>query len=178
MHAKLVRSLPGKDCFPTLESRDGWLENLYRTHSGPLRRFVRSFVDDPEDAEDVVHQVFAKLAAEVRWEWRDAPFEAWLYRVARNAALDHRRAARRRSRVDIEHCVLSSDDAARDARLEVSLAVGKLPKQERQVVLLRHLVGLNSAEIGVEISRSAAAVDGLQHRARRRLMTQTDRLAA
>jgi RNA polymerase sigma-70 factor (ECF subfamily) len=71
------------------------LHFLYVRYAPDVRRYVQSFLQDQHEAEDVTQNVFAKLmTAIVKYEPRDVPFEAWLLRVARNAAVDCLRAKR------------------------------------------------------------------------------------
>src|SRR3954452_24702010 len=72
-------------------AHDEWLAAVYRQHAPGLQRYVARILGSANDAEDVVQQVFAKLAAGVTWRPQGIPFQGWLYRVARNAAIDHRR---------------------------------------------------------------------------------------
>src|SRR3954447_18050801 len=67
---------------------------LYLAFAPGLEAYVARIVGR-HDAEDVTQQVFAKLMAELpRYRAGEAPFQAWLLRVARNLALDHPRRGR------------------------------------------------------------------------------------
>jgi RNA polymerase sigma-70 factor, ECF subfamily len=66
------------------------LHFLYVRYWADVLRFVRSLVGDHHEAEDITQDVFAKLMAAIHeYEQREAPFAAWLLRVARNATRDH-----------------------------------------------------------------------------------------
>src|ERR1700709_2043511 len=68
---------------------------LYVRFYDDVLRYVNSFVRDYHDAEDITHNVFAKLMTAItKYEERAVPFTAWIMRVARNSALDHLRARR------------------------------------------------------------------------------------
>src|SRR5215211_9507475 len=68
---------------------------LYARYADDVVAFVRSLVRDHFEAEDITQSVFAKLHVAIRrYEERDVAFSAWLFRVARNAALDYLRARR------------------------------------------------------------------------------------
>src|ERR687888_147601 len=57
--------------------------------------YVLRIVVNRDDADDVTQQIFAKLLTELgRYQPREAPFRAWVLRVARNVAIDHLRGAR------------------------------------------------------------------------------------
>jgi RNA polymerase sigma-70 factor, ECF subfamily len=68
---------------------------LYARYADNVHGYVRSIVQDHHEAEEVTRHVFAKLMQAIGgYEAREAPFLAWLIRVARNAALDHLRRQR------------------------------------------------------------------------------------
>src|ERR1700750_2566820 len=68
---------------------------LYVRFHDDVLRYVNSLVRDYHEAEDITHNVFAKLMAAItKYEERAVPFTAWIMRVARTAALDHLRARR------------------------------------------------------------------------------------
>src|SRR5574337_839347 len=55
-----------------------------------LHRYLRSRVGDPDDAADLLQQVFLKMIEALpRYERRGVPFAAWAFRLARNAVIDH-----------------------------------------------------------------------------------------
>ena len=71
------------------------LHYLYVRYADDVLRYVTSFVRDHHEAEDITQNVFAKLMKAIKkYEQREVPFDAWILRVARNAALDHLRAKR------------------------------------------------------------------------------------
>ena len=89
---------------------------LYVRYADDVRRYVATFVKDQYEAEDITHNVFAKLMTAItKYEERSVPFAAWILRVARNAALDHLRAKRM---IPTEEVRLSdsqdTDDGRRD----------------------------------------------------------------
>ena len=103
---------------------------------------------DREAAQDVTQNTFLKLLTRLdRYVPGEAPFEAWLFRVARNAAHDELR--RRRMTVATE---LREHDAAvhEDGSLRTGVlvdALAALPPAQQQALLLRHVVGLSAHEV-------------------------------
>jgi RNA polymerase sigma-70 factor (ECF subfamily) len=70
----------------------------------------------------------------------------------------------------------ASDDTARDRRWGLEHALGTLAEDHRNVVVLRHLVGLTPGEIAGRMGRSEASVHGLHHRARQTLTAELTRI--
>lgn len=143
---------------------------LYSRYSDAVRRYSISLLRDPDAADDVVQTTFLKLLTKIdRYEPRDVPFEAWLLRVARNVALDEMR--RRKAAPSTE--VLDHDAALEDMGTErlgtLRAALAKIPPNQREVLVLRHLVGLSSAEIADRLETTEAAVRTLHQRARTNL---------
>jgi RNA polymerase sigma-70 factor, ECF subfamily len=60
-----------------------------------------------------------------------------------------------------------ADDSGRDRRWGLEQALGALPEEQREVVVLRHLVGLTPGEIADRMGRTEASIHGLHHRARK-----------
>jgi RNA polymerase sigma-70 factor, ECF subfamily len=142
------------------------LHFLYLRYSDDLCRYVERFVRDPTEAEDITHNVFAKLmTAIVRYERTSASFSAWIFRIARNAAIDE---LRKKRHVTYGQVPLPDDPSTddRDIAQAVRAALEELSDGQRKVLLLRHLVGLTPPEIAELLGKSEASVNGLQHRGR------------
>lgn len=152
------------------------LRFLYVRYSNNIYGYVRSIVRDDHEAEDVTQHVFAKLMTTlVKYDDRGLPFFAWLLRLARNVAIDHLRANRLTPTEEV-----IDPDAAYGADLDrtetVRTALATLPEEQRQVVFLRHVVGLTPGEIADRMGRSESSVHGLHHRGRRALQRELARL--
>lgn len=152
------------------------LRYLYVTYSHNIYGYVRSIVHDEHEAEDVTQQVFAKLMTTlVKYDDRGVPFFAWMLRLARNVAIDHLRANRM---LPTEHVIDpdSSSDVDVDQSETVRAALASLPPEQREVVILRHVVGLTPGEIADRMGRTEGSVHGLHHRGRRALQRELVRL--
>jgi len=156
------------------------LRFLYLRYADNVYGYVCSIVRDEYEAEDVTQQIFAKLLTSLaRYEPRVVPFSAWILRVAHNAAIDHVRT-RRPVPLEEVHPPDAADDGAggRERFADLRLALDALPAEQRDVIVLRFLVGLTPREVAEHIGRSEDAVHGLQHRGRRRLRSEMLQLAA
>jgi RNA polymerase sigma-70 factor (ECF subfamily) len=152
------------------------LRYLYVSYSHNIYGYVRSIVCDDHEAEDVTQHVFAKLMTViVKYDDRGVPFFAWLLRLARNVAIDHLRANRLTPTEAV--CDPSANVGADpDRALTVRAALAGLPDEQREVLILRHLVGLTPGQIADRMGRTEGSIHGLHHRGRRALKRELVRL--
>lgn len=143
------------------------LHFLYVRFADDVCAYVRSIVRDPHAAEDITQNVFAKLMKAIhKYERRNVPFAAWIIRVARNMALDHVRSARQ---IPVEE-VRTSDEGGElvgfDRAQCIRDALQRLPHDQREVLVLRHVAGLSPGEIAERLGKTEASIHGLHHRGR------------
>jgi len=152
---------------------------LYRRYLDPVYGYCFYLLGDHHDAEDATERTFlAALGAIDRFRDEGATFRSWLFRIAHNQLANALRT-RSRQRTDPRDLVrepATGGDPARLATLaddarRLRAALGTLPEDRRQVVVLRFVDGLTAREIGVVLRRSEGAVRVLQHRALRDLAT-------
>jgi RNA polymerase sigma-70 factor, ECF subfamily len=143
------------------------LQFLYIRYAKEVHRYVNSIVGDHHEAEDITQGVFLKLMRVLRsYRQQDVPFGAWLRRVARNAALESLRS-KRAVPVHEVHIDVESREELRTARVrDLRDALERLPYEQREVLILRHLAGLSPGEVARVLDKTEAAVHGLHHRAR------------
>ncbi len=152
---------------------------LYVRYSDNVYGYVRSIVRDEKDAEDITQHVFMKLITVIsRYQDCGVPFSGWLLRVARNAALDHLR--RNRAILTEEPIGVGGhvDDGDSDRARTLKSALDSLPEEQRNVVVMRHVIGLTPPEIAERMGRSESSIHGLHHRGRRALREELLRLQA
>jgi RNA polymerase sigma-70 factor (ECF subfamily) len=140
---------------------------LYARFADDVCGYVRSIVQHEQDAEDITQNVFAKLVTAIhKYEPREVPFAAWILRVSRNAALDHLRARRQ---IPFEE-VRTDDGGHEEVGFERSQclrdALLRLPAEQREVLVLRHLAGLTPMEIAERLGKTEGSIHGLHHRGR------------
>jgi RNA polymerase sigma-70 factor (ECF subfamily) len=143
------------------------LHFLYVRFADDVCAYVRSIVREPHTAEDITQIVFTKLIkAILQDKRREVPFAAWITRVAQNVALDHMRAARQ---IPVEE-VRTSDEGGEQVGFERAQclrdALQRLPHDQREVLVLRHVAGLSPGEIADRLGKTEASVHGLHHRGR------------
>lgn len=136
---------------------------LYEKHRLAVYRYLRARTGSDEDALDLAADTFERAFGSLgRFRRRDGGVQAWLLRIARNAAIDARR--RRRPTIDLAaagpHLVRATAEANRHdhERSEILDLVGRLPDDQREALLLRYAGGLTTREIGVVIGKREGAV--------------------
>jgi RNA polymerase sigma-70 factor (ECF subfamily) len=140
---------------------------LYLRYADNVYGYVCSIVRDEHEAEDVTQQIFAKLLTALqRYEPRSVPFSAWILRIAHNAAIDHMRSRRAVPCEEVRSPELEDIDLSRERARDLQSALDKLPREQRDVIVMRFVMGLSPKEIAERIDRSEDAVHGLQHRGR------------
>jgi RNA polymerase sigma-70 factor, ECF subfamily len=155
------------------------LHFLYVRFADDVYGFVNSLVRDHHDAEDITQSLFAKLMRVIgKYEQREVPFSAWILRVARNAALDHMRARRQIPVDEIRTTDNGDDQVAFDRLQSLRLALDRLPQDQREVLILRHIAGLTPPEIADALGKTESSIHGLHHRGRGALQAALRELKA
>jgi len=152
---------------------DAALSELYSLYFPRVYRYILARTGNIYDAEDLTEEVFMKVLEAIdRFEWREAPFSAWLFRIAHNAVISQRRkdGARGRSAPLTEGLALDSQgpDELVENRLalnEIMDAAQKLPEAQRQVIALRFGAGLSVAETARAMNKGEGNVKVIQHKA-------------
>src|SRR6478672_7626613 len=143
---------------------------LYDEHFERVYAYVLRRVPDRSDAQDITADVFQSALANLqRFEWRGAPFAAWLYRIAANAIADHFQRKARTLPAEVPQ-ETRTDDVERRAILFRS--VDRLPADQRRVIVMRFGEEKSIREIAQEIGRSEGAVKQLQWRGLQSLRAQ------
>jgi len=146
---------------------------LYLRYKDNVYGYVLSIVREPQEAEDATQQVFLKLISAIdSYEPRAVPFTAWILRVARNVAIDQLRRRRDLPCEEVLEPTRQSDASNREYQWSLGAALEALPKEQRDVVMLRHLVGLTPGEIATRMGRTESSIHGLHHRGRLALRRQ------
>ena len=142
--------------------------DLYDRHFDRVWAYVAHRVRDRDAAEDVTSEVFHKaLAGLPRFEWRGAPFGAWLLRIAANAIVDRAKRSAREV-VDSDRVPEGSsepDMAVVDEWARIFRLVEELPADQRTVIVARYMEEQSVREVAARLNRSEGAVKQLQLRA-------------
>src|SRR5512143_2560991 len=141
---------------------------LFDHYHGPVHRYVAARVNRPSDAEDLTQLVFVKvLEALPRYESRGVPFGGWLFRLARNAVIDHARTRREHADLDAIGDRVGEDagpDEIAETRQQldaVAAALEKLTDEQRDAIALRYFAGLSAREAAAAMGKQEGTVRGL-----------------
>ena len=150
----------------------GRFAELYEENFDRVYAYIARRVRERQDAEDLTSQVFQQaLSGLPRFEWRGAPFAAWLYRIAAHAIADHFNEKSRQSRIEPEVPVNEQPEDI-ERRASLFRSVDRLPRDQRRVVVMRFAEGKSIREIAKELEKSEGAVKQLQWRGLQSLRTQ------
>jgi len=145
---------------------------IYDRLAGRVYRFALFRVGSAADAEDLMQRTFLKMIESLpRYQPRGIPFEAWFFRIARNAVIDHLRGRRPHepleSLVQVDSVTPGPEESAELAmefrRLETALQ--ELTPVQQEVIGYRFMAGLSARETGLVIGKREGSVRALQFRA-------------
>jgi len=154
----------------------GRFADLYEHNFERVYAFVARRVGSRDQAEDLTSEVFQQALANLRkFEWRGAPFAAWLYRIAANAIADRwRREARERSGLAEEDPTADSVDVEQvEYQAALFRMVRTLPTDQRRVIEMRFAEEKSVREIARALRRTEGAIRQLQFRGLEKLRAQT-----
>ena len=162
---------------PATQTRDSsWerFEALYRSSRDDVYAYVSTLLRDPAAAEDVTALAFERAYRRRRtFDRRRGEERAWLFGIARNAALDELRRRRRVATLvtDPEDAVEADADDAEVAlrRTAVQNALAMLPAREREIVALKFHAGMSNAELARVLGVSESNAGTLLYRTMEKL---------
>ncbi len=148
---------------------------LYSHYQPKIYRFVYLKVGHREEAEDITHQVFLNAWQKIEsYKFKELPFGAWVYRIARNRIIDHYRTKKNNLSLDGNELLRDSlkSDTKIDQEIDFSLNVEKiktaiksLKPEQQDVIVLRFIEELSIKEVSSIVKKSQIAVKLIQHRA-------------
>jgi len=158
-------------------------DRLYRSSRDDLYAYVASLLRDATAAEEVTAAAFERAYRKRhRFDPERGEPRAWLFGIARNAALDELRRRGRQTELTAEPADLQDFGAAEGAeqserRLAVSAALERLAPGERELIALKFFAGLGNAEIAQVLGISESNAGTKLHRAMTKLREACDGIA-
>jgi RNA polymerase sigma-70 factor (ECF subfamily) len=146
-------------------------EGLFAAHQNRIFRYFCRAVGQAEAARDLTQDVFLRVTRTSIPVAEDGDLTAWLFRIARNLALDHHR---RRLRQPEPSALVTEPtrSPSQDVSLAVNEALASLPPLDRDVFLMREVAGLGYEEIAGACELTPDAVRSRIHRTRLQLRDQ------
>lgn len=174
-----------------VRAKDGSEEafnDLVRLYHERIYRIALRIVHDPDEADEITQETFARAVAALdRFDFR-AKFYTWIVSIARNAAFDALRSMQRRSRYKSAEDGLDRFEgegggdpvqasSASEAKQVIQKALGRLSVRDRTLIVLREYESLQYDEIAKVMGCSVGTVESGLHRARKRLRQYLTALA-
>jgi RNA polymerase sigma-70 factor (ECF subfamily) len=154
------------------------LTELFNANFPRVYRYMLARTGRSEDAEDLTQEVFIRMLDGLgRYQWRDVPFTAWLFKIAHNIVVSRYRrdGAWMGKTTTLSESISTSATGPEDevetrmALEQVLSAAQQLPPMQRRVVELRFAAGLTVAETAQVLSKTENNVKVIQHKAIARL---------
>ena len=156
---------------------DAAFEGLYRRHVGRIHSLVRRMTD-AGTADEVTQDVFVRAWGKLATFRGESAFGTWLYRLAVNVVLTHRR------RQKTERDWIAGDDATLElvgdrpaspgTAMDLEQAIARLPEGARQVFVLHDIEGWTHEEIAAQLGLVAGTSKSQLSRARAALRRMLD----
>ena len=162
---------------------DGLREISEDYYCGLVAFLSQNYVNS-QDAEDIAEETLLVLAErQPEYEEGIASFKTWLYRIARNLAVDYLRKKEKEVLYmpeDFEGFEALGGDVGAELIREkeqqsVRAAMQRLRKKYRQVLWMKYFAGMNADEMAVLMNKSTQSVYGLLKRAKEKLRTELEK---
>jgi RNA polymerase sigma-70 factor (ECF subfamily) len=168
---------------PPSATQSSWerLEALYRSSRDDLYAYVATLLRDPSAAEDITALAFERAYRRRRtFDRRRGEERAWLFGIARNAALDELRRRSRTARMAADPEDPAAAEAIEDGaevalrRTAVRAALAGLPAREREIIALKFHAGMSNAEVAKVLGVSESNAGTLLYRTMEKLRKACD----
>jgi RNA polymerase sigma-70 factor (ECF subfamily) len=164
---------------PATAARALDFDALYRDARDDVFAYTATLLRDSAAAEDVTAQAFERAyKRRSRFDARRGSPRAWLFGIARNAALDELRRRKRADTTEIPPPTYEPgpDEAAQLAaeRDAIRAALGTLPAKDRELIALKYHADLSNGDIAAVLEINANHVGTLLHRAMNKLREAVD----
>jgi RNA polymerase sigma-70 factor (ECF subfamily) len=144
-------------------------EELFRSLFGPLCGFAMKYVNDADEAKNIVHEVFISAWEKFDSLASDSNYRGYLYTGVRNRCLNHIRDKKKHVKLDQvpEHDVALYATELENSELEqkIDMAIQSLPEKCRMVFELNRMEGLKYAQIAEKMQISVKTVEAQMSKA-------------
>lgn len=147
---------------------------LYESYLPKIFGFVTRRINDREEAEDLVSNIFLKVVENIKnFNPAKSSFKTWIYTIATNMMIDYFRANAKKKTCCIENAESMADHSqnpvqsaqSAEQRERVFFAIRSLPERHQRVLLLRYCSDLSIGETAEALSVTENNVSVIIHRA-------------
>ncbi len=153
------------------------LRLLHQRFYEPVARYIQFKVGDRQTVEDLSGEVFVRALEGLRRgkSWQDSP-QGWIMGIARHIVVDHYRQKERITEVKLSDHLAAAEDIdpvhqaiLNERKRRLMQAIQQLTDEQRDVILLRFIEGIDIQGVAKALDKTPGAVKGLQYRAIRTL---------
>lgn len=146
---------------------------LFDKHYRSMFRYFYARVGQQQQAEDLAGELFTRMVSHLpAFQPSGVPFRAWLFRIAYNLTMDHFRVGNGKELASLDQATMLAQPEQNPVqqveqqmtRDMLQTALETLVPEQRQVIILRFLVGLSLQETADVLERTLSAVKAMQHR--------------
>lgn len=152
------------------------LDRIMKRHHAEVSGFIWRMTGNHRDSQELAQETFVRAFFQIQKYRPQAPFAAWLYRIARNICLDYFRSRTQRQKSqsipldEVWNMPSSSTSVFQDDASEMlEDAIAELPIHLREPLVLTALEGMSHEEAGRRLGISAKAIEVKCYRAREKL---------
>jgi RNA polymerase sigma-70 factor (ECF subfamily) len=154
--------------------------SLYLAYFKPIYKYIYFRIGDKTETEDLVQDVFLKAFNSLsKYSYSGKSFLAYLYTIARNTTIDHHRKKKTPVADEDQAINVIDPEDTPDREFEkrenaeiIRKKISKLSDSEREVIILRFINGLETAEVARQLGKSQEAIRKLQSRGLKNLKKQ------
>jgi RNA polymerase sigma factor (sigma-70 family) len=148
------------------------MSELYEHYKPAVFKYLYYRSGAVQVAEELTTEVFIRVIQKLpRYQLNQTPFQAWLFTIARNLAIDHFRHEKTRQHVDLNESFVGTSDepeALAEHNIQVERlqeALNQLTSDQCDVIVLRFLAGMPINEAALALNKRTGAIKMLQARA-------------
>ncbi len=144
---------------------------IYERYHISVYRYLYYRIGDRQAAEDLTSDVFLRMIRSIpAYRPRSVTFQAWLFQIARNIAIDHYRKMKFRNHAELEENMADKEDSL-DASVDRNMtsthlkqALARLTEDQRDVLVMRFVANMPIAQVAQALHKSEDAIKSLQRR--------------
>jgi RNA polymerase sigma-70 factor (ECF subfamily) len=153
------------------------LRALHQRFYEPVARYIQFKVGNQQTVEDLSGEVFVRVLEGLKRgkAWQDSP-QGWIMGIARHVVTDYYRQRERMTEVKLSERLVASEESApvqqairNERKRNLMQAIQQLTAEQRDVILMRFMEGINIQGVAKALNKTPGAVKGLQFRAIRAL---------